>query len=53
MFVISAGLAGSYMADLPTGPTIIMLAGFFYLSAMAGGKYLRVKRLKSPLPPGT
>lgn len=53
MFVISAGLAGSYIADLPTGPTIIMLAGFFYLAAMGGGKILRVRRLKTPLPPGT
>lgn len=37
---ISTGLAVSYNADLPSGPTIIIIAGTAYLTAMA------VKRLR-------
>jgi len=36
MLFITVGLGTSYAYDLPTGPTIILLAGVFYLLAAAG-----------------
>jgi len=41
VFFISTGLALSYNYDLPSGPTIIVIAGFAYLAVLAGQKLLR------------
>lgn len=36
MFCVSGGLAMSYQADLPTGATIVLLAGVLYLLVVVG-----------------
>jgi zinc transport system permease protein len=33
---VGGGLSLSYGLDLPSGPTIVMLAGFFYLVVIIG-----------------
>ncbi|MDO8946672.1 MAG: metal ABC transporter permease [Desulfocapsaceae bacterium] len=43
MISVAGGLSLSYGLDLPSGPTIVMLAGFFYLTVIIG------KGLKSKL----
>jgi zinc transport system permease protein len=43
MLSVAGGLSLSYVLDLPSGPTIVMLAGFFYLLVIIG------KGLKSRL----
>lgn len=43
MAFISSGLAVSYNHDLPSGPTIIVLAGLTYLLVLAGKRILRRK----------
>lgn len=40
MFFISTGLATSYTLDLPTGPTIIIIAGLTYLAVLVGIKII-------------
>ena len=41
MAFTTAGLGFSYSSDLPTGPSIIMIAGFVYLLALVG---VRIRR---------
>ena len=41
MLLITAGLAISYPADLPSGPTIILLAGAVYLAVALGNRLWR------------
>jgi len=41
MLFISTGLAVSYSYDLPSGPTIIVLAGLVYLLMLAGRRLVR------------
>jgi len=36
MVSVAGGLALSYDLDLPSGPTIVMLAGLFYLVVITG-----------------
>jgi zinc transport system permease protein len=36
MISVAGGLSLSYGLDLPSGPTIVMLAGFFYLTVIIG-----------------
>jgi zinc transport system permease protein len=43
MAFIGSGLAVSYSYDLPSGPTIIVLAGLTYLLVLAGKRILRRK----------
>ncbi len=45
LFVVS-GLAVSYRLDLPTGPTIIMVAGGAYLAAVGGQQVIAAWRRK-------
>lgn len=42
MAFIASGLAISYSRDLPSGPTIIVLAGLVYLLVLAGKRLCRV-----------
>ncbi|MBN2021232.1 MAG: metal ABC transporter permease [Pirellulales bacterium] len=44
MLFMVAGLGTSYAHDLPTGPTIILIAGVVYLVTAAGGRALRWAR---------
>jgi len=41
MVFVTAGLAVSYLNDLPSGPTIILLAAVVYLAATVGNRLLR------------
>lgn len=41
---ISTGLAYSYSHDLPSGPTIIMIAGLAYLAVLVGKKLLPARK---------
>jgi zinc transport system permease protein len=43
-FFTVSGLAVSYKPDLPTGPTIILIAGLCYLLAVAGRASLKKLR---------
>lgn len=43
MFFIGAGLAVSYSYDLPSGPTIIVIAGIVYLGVITGNRLLKNK----------
>jgi ABC-type Mn2+/Zn2+ transport system permease subunit len=36
MVSVAGGLSLSYVLDLPSGPTIVMLSGFFYLLVIIG-----------------
>jgi zinc transport system permease protein len=39
MTFVTAGLAVSYPTDLPSGPTIILLAGLVYLAVALGRRF--------------
>ncbi len=46
MLFVTAGLAISYAEDLPSGPTIIVLAGILYLGALALARSLSKRRAR-------
>ncbi len=45
MAFVASGLSVSYIHDLPTGPTIIIVAGAIYLIVAVGNRLLRPKAL--------
>jgi zinc transport system permease protein len=49
----TGGLALSYGPDLPTGPTIILIAGFCYALSAAVSRYLVRRRARGSLRAGS
>jgi len=49
MIFTSGGLAFSYQTDLPTGATIIILAGIVYFGVLIGSGIVKSVRIKKPV----